>query len=86
VNWQLIFHTYVECRSKNYKKIYEKKSPDHLSCEVRGWNTIQDRWDPVPLYPRDILGELYRDQWRDTYPRMMKAKVEIPKNVLQGVI
>jgi len=41
-------------------------------------------WTKVPVYPRDILGEAYRDQWRDVYARPMEVKVEIPKNIVKN--
>eukprot|EP00747_Dinoflagellata_sp_TGD_P192012 gnl/TRDRNA2_/TRDRNA2_56242_c0_seq2.p1 gnl/TRDRNA2_/TRDRNA2_56242_c0~~gnl/TRDRNA2_/TRDRNA2_56242_c0_seq2.p1 ORF type:complete len:328 (-),score=52.48 gnl/TRDRNA2_/TRDRNA2_56242_c0_seq2:69-1052(-) len=59
---------------------------DHGStivCAVRGWNNRRQRWVKVPIYPRDLLGELYRGEWRDVFSRPMWASVEIPKAALR---
>ena len=54
-------------------------------CDVHGWNTFHDMWTKVPVYPKDILGEMYRDEWRDFYGRPMTVKVEIPKSIATNV-
>ena len=55
-----------------------------LRCEIRGWNTQHKLWERVPIYPRDLLGETYRDQWRNVYARPMLATVDIPKALMRG--
>ncbi|CAD7940708.1 unnamed protein product [Amoebophrya sp. A25] len=58
---------------------------DSLRCDVRGWNTHGDFWERVPIYPRDVLGEMFRDEWRDFYARALPVKVEIPKMITRNV-
>merc|ERR1712060_115525 len=44
------------------------------------------KWSRVPIYPRDILGELYRGEWRDVLARPMWASVEFLKSTLKAPI
>ncbi|CAK0875454.1 unnamed protein product, partial [Prorocentrum cordatum] len=50
-----------------------------LKCTIRGWNAKWGKWSRVPIYPRDLLGELYRGEWRDVMARPMWASVEFRK-------
>lgn len=50
-----------------------------IVCSVRGWSQKYFMWSKVPIYPRDLLGELYRGEWSDVYARPMWASIEIPK-------
>merc|ERR1712224_232282 len=59
---------------------------DSLTCEVRGYSAKLDAWNRVPLYPRDMLGELYRGEWRDTFNRPKFASITILKKDLMGDI
>ena len=58
---------------------YCENRSSSLVCEVRGMNAQGGFWSRVPIYPRDILGEMYRDEWRDFGARPQYAKIEIPK-------
>jgi len=58
---------------------------DSLVCQVRGWNGYYNKWAKVPIYPRDLLGELYRGEFRDTFARPMWASVELKKDALADV-
>ncbi|CAK8990196.1 Uncharacterized protein SCF082_LOCUS2133 [Durusdinium trenchii] len=40
----------------------------------------------VPIYPRDLLGELYRGEWKDVWMRPTFASVRLKKAGLQGDI
>ena len=59
---------------------------DELKCEVRGWNHKDMKWSRVPIYPRDVLGELYRGEWKDVWMRPIFASVRLKKAGLQGKI
>lgn len=56
---------------------------DSLQCEVRGWNQKFKAWERVPIYPRDLLGELYRGEFYNTVDRALYASINIPKVELQ---
>ncbi|CAD7950311.1 unnamed protein product [Amoebophrya sp. A120] len=58
---------------------------DSLRCEVRGWNSHGEFWERVPIYPRDVLGEMFRDEWRDFYARPLMTQVDIPKSITRNV-
>ncbi|CAJ1439396.1 unnamed protein product [Effrenium voratum] len=59
---------------------------DELKCYLRGWDHKESKWSRVPLYPRDVLGELYRGEWKDVWMRPMFASVRLKKAGLQGEI
>merc|ERR1719408_41944 len=50
-----------------------------IRCEVRGYNNKYDEWVKVPIYPRDMVGEMYRGEWADVMARPLWASVTIPK-------
>eukprot|EP00928_Gymnodinium_smaydae_P090267 TRINITY_DN74095_c0_g1_i1.p1 TRINITY_DN74095_c0_g1~~TRINITY_DN74095_c0_g1_i1.p1 ORF type:complete len:461 (-),score=63.85 TRINITY_DN74095_c0_g1_i1:70-1452(-) len=50
-----------------------------LKCQIRGWNDMYNRWTRVPIYPRDMLGELYRNEWQDVQASPSFASVIIRK-------
>jgi len=50
-----------------------------LTCQVRGWDPRSGTWAKVPIYPRDLLGELYRGEWRDLYAKPSWASVTLRK-------
>jgi len=52
---------------------------EDLKCEVRGWNDYFSTWARIPIYPRDILGELYRGEWKDVMARPLYASVTFSK-------
>mmetsp|Transcript_17774 Transcript_17774/g.41399 ORF Transcript_17774/g.41399 Transcript_17774/m.41399 type:complete len:395 (+) Transcript_17774:35-1219(+) len=56
-----------------------------LTCQVRGWDPRSGSWAKVPIYPRDLLGELYRGEWRDLYAKPVWASVTLRKAGLQNV-
>lgn len=56
-----------------------------LKCSIRGWNMKTRKWARVPIYPRDLLGELYRGEWRDVFARPLWASIELPKAGLKDV-
>mmetsp|Transcript_89442 Transcript_89442/g.186869 ORF Transcript_89442/g.186869 Transcript_89442/m.186869 type:complete len:440 (-) Transcript_89442:98-1417(-) len=64
---------------------YCEDKGDKLECQVRGWNNTWLKWARVPLYPRDLLGELYRGEFRDTYARPKWATVTLKKSQLKDV-
>lgn len=51
----------------------------------RGVHPVHPVLVQVPIYPRDILGESFRDEWRDYYARPLIATVEIPKEITHNV-
>eukprot|EP00927_Polykrikos_kofoidii_P072624 TRINITY_DN68726_c0_g1_i1.p1 TRINITY_DN68726_c0_g1~~TRINITY_DN68726_c0_g1_i1.p1 ORF type:complete len:473 (-),score=68.01 TRINITY_DN68726_c0_g1_i1:63-1445(-) len=55
-----------------------------LRCDVRGWNEPYKHWARVPIYPRDLLGELHPDEWRDVLGRPLFASVVFPKDAFMG--
>jgi len=57
---------------------------DSLQCEVRGWSHRLKEWARVPIYPRDLLGELYRGEFYNTVDRPLFASINIPKAELQA--
>eukprot|EP00439_Symbiodinium_sp_Y106_P050652 s556_g6.t1 len=63
---------------------------DELKCDVRGWNhkdlILGSLWQSVPIYPRDLLGELYRGEWKDVWMRPVFASVRLKKAGLMGEI
>merc|ERR1711988_1764259 len=50
-----------------------------IRCEVRGFNNKYDEWVKVPIYPRDMVGEMYRGEGADVMARPLWASVTIPK-------
>eukprot|EP00435_Cladocopium_sp_Y103_P027979 s595_g6.t4 len=70
-----------------------RRRPQH--CALLGGNVKQAcaAWyDPrqcdfcVPIYPRDLLGELYRGEWKDVWMRPTFASVRLKKAGFQGKI
>lgn len=59
---------------------------DELKCDVRGWNHKEMKRARVPIYPRDLLGELYRGEWKDVWMRPVFASVRLKKAGLMGEI
>lgn len=57
-----------------------------LTCEIRGWNAKYREWARVPIYPRDLLGEMYRGEFRDVMSRPMWASITIPKWTLKAPV
>lgn len=55
-----------------------------LTCQVRGWNSKFFEWVRVPIYPRDVLGEMYRGEFRDVAARPMWATISFPKELLRN--
>jgi hypothetical protein len=56
-----------------------------LTCEIRGWNPTYKEWTRVPIYPRDLLGEQYRGEFRDVMGAPMWASIKIAKKSLKSV-
>lgn len=54
-----------------------------IQCEVRGWNNLYSEWVKVPIYPRDLLGEMYRGEFADVMSRPLWASITIPKAALK---
>lgn len=54
-----------------------------LTCQVRGWNSKYFEWVKVPIYPRDLLGEMYRGEFRDVAARPMYSTITVPKELLR---
>lgn len=57
-----------------------------LTCELRGWNSKYLEWAKVPIYPRDLLGEQYKGEFRDVMGSPMYASITIPKWVLRAPV
>jgi len=57
-----------------------------LTCEIRGWNNKYLEWARVPIYPRDLLGEMYRGEFRDVQGRPMFSSITIPKWTLKAPV
>lgn len=55
-----------------------------LTCEIHGWNNKYLEWHRVPIYPRDLLGEQYKGEFRDVMGRPAWASITIPKWVLRA--
>jgi len=53
-----------------------------IQCEIRGWNNLYSEWVKVPIYPRDLLGEMYRGEFADVMSRPLWASITIPKVAL----
>merc|ERR1719247_1398398 len=53
-----------------------------LTCAIRGWNNKYKEWARVPIYPRDLLGEMYRGEFRDVRAVPMWASITLPKAAL----
>merc|ERR1719387_2476572 len=72
--------------AENYDPISCNFCVDHgatLTCEVRGWSHRFQEWVKVPVYPRDLLGELYRGEWKDVLNRPLWATFTFPKAALR---
>lgn len=71
--------------AENYDPLQCNECEDlgsHLRCQVRGWNDLHKQWTRVPIYPRDVLGEQYRGEWRDVLARPLYASVVFDKESL----
>merc|ERR1719235_390838 len=55
-----------------------------ITCEIRGYNPKYKEWARVPIYPRDLLGEQYKGEFRDVMGRPMWASITIPKWTLRA--
>jgi len=55
-----------------------------LTCQIRGWSSKFMEWARVPIYPRDLLGEMYRGEFRDVAGRPMWATITLPKELLRN--
>eukprot|EP00929_Paragymnodinium_shiwhaense_P100026 TRINITY_DN62026_c0_g1_i1.p1 TRINITY_DN62026_c0_g1~~TRINITY_DN62026_c0_g1_i1.p1 ORF type:complete len:380 (+),score=42.63 TRINITY_DN62026_c0_g1_i1:114-1253(+) len=71
--------------AENYDPVQCNECEDlgtHLRCQVRGWNDLFKQWSRVPIYPRDLLGELHRGEWKDVLARPLYASVVFSKESL----
>lgn len=57
---------------------------DTLTCHVHGWNYKLNKWVKVPIYPRDVLGELYPGEWEHVENRPQYASITIPKEAFRN--
>jgi len=62
---------------------------DWLECEVRGWNIFEKEWRRVPIYPKDVIGNLgpinSKADWVERAARPIWATVTFEKEGLRNV-